>query len=932
MQDSSEEANDSISMSSTSTLFELPEYILRNLTPAKKSDSKDKNHRIRKLQIIQSKTLKLKKRSQTIQRKIQNLRLHQELISNKIAVNLSDNLHRANDRRMAFLAKRRERARKVQLNSLRLPVVLPLSVESIAFPKNGESRIEFAIGDIQSIIIIQRSIKKYVLLLNVNHFKTFQVSKRLTQMTYNEILLLLKPLTEFTKTTVSILRNLNLPDILPQQRYKSFLYSLIMIADYKDSLIHHTHSGFNTNISDRNMNNLANSVSLLLFKLADSVLNKFTEFIHSDLNEIRDPWSLPKLELCKSWKVYHFLFQAFRTLHFNNCMVIINDAMEIANKQLLVCKAIEIEIQRERYANNHKYLYKLSQVFNFSSTEWAYFGEDPDTFINNIKLQVFDKILPERPKVKAGVEVLEGLDNIIESSSNHSIIFGRHIFNIPPKIPINKWRKYWIQQYRAEKRINIRNRYGIPNTLRSGFFNLNHQTTLSNIYIENVFRELGMVSIHNKYESLRLEKDLHLFLTDFDLIVSDVFLILFEYCIKFEDSNNSEGFDIAITQFRTLKNSYQVANPNTNEELLQYFKLHFLCLSHLASIGPFVLDFVPIACSGFIDILNNLKQVSLNEFEVFINFYEELEILVMNLWVNKCKNDSIKKIKSFENVCQFISKKNFKIENATNSPHLRFPLFYNFLSRYDRDFDRHVLLYNSIIDSTFEYPDFESFLVNASSLRYFRHIYINSILDNLWNCNNNYDPDYSTNEFNVFFKEEMKVLIIKCRALLISDCVLHLILNICSKAKTSLNTQQNQNLKGVNILKMADIIVRYFSENINAPDIDAFIYKIIDDHFEIDLSLDIDILVSYVHKEYNTLIEKDGYSLLKQTLTEKFVKLINTDPISTEFEYLLKGNFKYFSIPTRQVIAEINEILEEIYDLYSPLLNWIYKDIGKPTI
>lgn len=932
MQESSEEANDSISTSSTSTLLELPEYILRNLTPTKRSNSKDKNHRIRKLQIIQSKTLKLKKRSQTIHQKIQNLKLHQEIISNKIAEDLSDNLYRANERRMAFLAKRRERARKLQLTSLKLPIVLPLSEEPIACPKNGGNRKEFVVGDIQSIIIIQKRIKKHILLRNINHFKAFQVSTRLTQMTYNETLLLLKPLTEFTKTTVAILRNLNLPDILPQQKYKSFLYSLIMIADYKDSLIYHTHSGFNTNISDRNINNLANSVSLLLFKLAETVIHKFSEFIYSDLNEIEDPWSLPKLKLCKSWKVYHFLFQIFRSLHFNNCMVIINDALEIVQKQLLASQAIEIEMQREKYADNHKYLYKLSQVFKFSGTEWAYFGEDPRSFVNNIKLQVFDKALPERPKVKASIEVLEGLDNITESPSNHSIIFERLIFNVPPKIPINKWRKYWVQQYRAEKRMNINNRYGIPNTLKSGFFNLNYQNTSSNIYVENVFRDLDMASTHSKYESLRGEKDLHLFLTDFDFIVSDIFLILYEYCIKFENINNSEGFDIAITQFRTLKNSYQVAKSSTHKELLQYFKLHFFCLSHLASIGPFVLDFVPNACSGFIDILNHLQQVSPNEFEVFINFYEELEILGMNLWVNKCKNDSIKKTKSFENVCLFISRKNFKIENGTNSPHLRFPLFYNFLSRYDNDFDRHFLLYSSIIDSTFEYPDFESFLVNALSLRYFRHIYINSILGNLWNRNSKYDPDYLTNEFNVFFKEEMKVLSIKCRVLLISDCVLHLILNFYSKAEISLNGQHYMKFKGVSIQKMADIIIRYFSENINPPDIGVFISNLIGAHTEEDLNLNIDHLISYVYKEYNTLIEQDGYSLLKRTLTDKFVKLINTDPISTEFECLLKGNFKYFTIPTRQIIDEINEILEEIYDLYSPLLNWIYKDIGEPTI
>ena len=47
---------------------------------------------------------------------------------------------------------------------------------------------------------------------------------------------------------------------------------------------------------------------------------------------------------------------------------------------------------------------------------------------------------------------------------------------------------------------------------------------------------------------------------------------------------------------------------------------------------------------------------------------------------------------------------------------------------------------------------------------------------------------------------------------------------------------------------------------------------------------------------------------------------------------LIEGKLHIFYDSTRQIIDEINEILEEIYDLYSPLLNWIYKDIGEPTI
>lgn len=931
MQEGSEEADDSISASSNSAQFELPEYILKNLTPTRRSNSKDKNHRIRKLQIIKSKTFKLKKRSQTINQKIRTLRLHREIISNKIAEDLSDNLQRANERRMAFLAERREKARKVQLTSLKLPIVLPLplSMEILTPSESRQNGVEFSVENIKDVIIIQKRVKKYILLQNINQFRAFNVSTRLTRMTYSEALLLLNPQTEFVKTTVSILRNLNLPDILPRQKYKSFLYSLIMIADYKDSLIHHTHSGFNTNISDKNINNLANSVSLLLFKLAETMIIRFVEFVHSEPKEIENPWSLPKLKLCKSWKVYHFLFQIFRSLHFNNCMVIINDALEIVQKQLLVCQAIEIEMQRKKYVSNHKYLSKLSQVFNFSGTEWAYFGEDSVGFIDNLKLRVFDKTIPERPKVRASIEVLEALDNLVENPTNHSIVFDNLVFHIPPKIPINKWRKYCVQVYRTKKRKINQNRYGIPKQLKSGFFNKNSQNTPSNLYIENVFRDLGMDSIHTKYEVLRCDKDLHLFLANFDFIVSDTFLILFEYCIKFEDSNNSEGFDIAIAQFRTLKNSYQVARYNTHKELLQYFKLHFFCLSHLASIGPHILDFVPNSCSGFIDILNTLQNISPEDFEVFINFYEELEILIMNLWLNRCKNNSEEKIKTFENICQFLSKKNFKIENGTNSPHLRFPLFYKFLSQYDSNFDRHLLLYSSIIDSTFEYPGFESSSMNASSFRYFKLVYINSIMNNLWNHNSKYDPDYSTNEFNVFFKDEIKVLITKSRVLLISNCVLHLIFNFYYKE--SADNQEDKNFKTVSIRKMANTIIEFFSENTNSPEIGFFLHDVVKAHTNETLKLHIHDLICYVHKEYVKLIEYDGESLLKMTLTGKFVSLINADPMSSEFEYLLNGNFKFFTLQTRLIIAEINEILNEIYELYSPLLNWIYRDIGEPS-
>lgn len=928
MKENSEEANDSFSASSTSTLFDLPENILRNLTPIKKSNFKEKKHRIRKQQIIQTKTHKLKKRSEIINRKIESLKINQEILSNRIAKNLSENLRLANERRMAFLEKKRERARRVQFTKLRLPIALssPLKVTTIE-----ENCVENVSKDVRSVIIIQRNIKKHLLLLNVNYFKQLHLLSKVQNMSYTETLQLLNSLTEFTKITISVLRNLGMPDILPNQKYKSFFYSLILVADYKDSLIEHIHSGFNTNIADKNMNNLVNSISLLLFKLAKLVLERFIEFINCDERDIIHPWSIPKLKFCKSWRIYHFLFQIFRTMHFDNCVVIINDALGIVQNQLRVCSNPEINIQRENYVKNQRFLAKISQVFQFSGTEWAYFGQDSSKFINNIKSQVFNRLVPERPKVSASLEVFHQLNNVVNSPSNHIISFNQFTFAVPPKISIYDWRKYWIRQYSRQENKIENNQYGIPNKLKSGFFNSLNLTNSLNIYVEDIFRDLDIKSIHDKYDSLLQEINLREFIIEFDIIVCDSFLLLFEYCINFNDYQNSEGYEIAMSQYTKLKNSYQVSNYNNQKELLQYFKLHFFCLSHLASLGPFVLNFVPNSCSNFIDKIQSIENASIDSFEDFVIFYKELEILIMNLWLRKCKFDNIESIKQFENVCQFISNKNYKIENGTNSPHLRFPLFYNYLMKYGTDFDKHIILYRSIIKSYFEYPNLETFTRIEPSFKYFQNVFINYVLKVI-SYPKEQQYDALNNEFYEFFREDTKAVVRKCNLIFLSNCVLNLILNYYSSTETNIHGNLGEAFNGTTIQRCTEILMDYFTHS-KDQDIAEVIFRLHGTDFNGgSLNLGIEHLIVYVRREYAKILEGNNYSLLKTTLLAKFEKLLKVNSSSLEFQYLLRGNFRHFTTQTMLAISELNEITNEIYGLYSPLLNWIYKDIGEPVI
>ena len=930
MVDSPEPECDSLSSASTTSSFDLPDYLLHALTPVRKATKKNSCYKERRSKIVEDRTKRLKDRSNMIKSKLERLKKDQEVLTRGFSKKLSDNLKSAKERKVVHLEERKRRARQVQVSALSCLFIRSNDV----FESGSEGRCLYSRSQIekektQKVIILQRGIRLFLLKKNIKFLKDFNFSEKIWKWSYPQALKFLRPDAILPKIMLTILRCLRLPDVSATSNYKCFFYSLILLADIRTSLYLHIPLGFNSNTCKAETNNFTNSIAILLIKLASSLTYSFILLLYCDPKQLADQFSPERINFSKRWRIYHFIFQIFKEVHFQNCKFLLEEAIRISDQELHLLEEEDVHLtnQRGEYGTCLDFFVKMNPAQSSRSDNWLYFGMLKMQFLSSISEYCLNKKVPSQPFIRVDQNALSEmfLDRCL--SSDRLILYERLNYNVPPNISIFTWRQYWINYYCKGGSFPLRGNQNHPMSMQTGLFRLASSEVG---YIDDSHRaarlELYGDSLDQKYETKLNENNFLVYLKSLDEIAREIFLMVFHYCLCFEHADRSKAQEITLTEFKTLTRSYQITGKSTELEICQYFKFHFCCLRNLVVIEPLALAYVPARCSEFIGLLSMSNQIRRGNFDDFFSFYRELELACCSLWVWRCRFTSVYNFKIFENVCQYASQKNLRIENGTNSAHLRFPIFYEFLSLEDPALGLSLNNYKATIDAFFEYPDLTDFSYNGRSYLYFRLVYFSYLFrPQKEGCFLSFHS--GCHEFSVFFSKHLANIKRRHREVIMSTAIFHLVLNYFFFGSDSGNLD-NFDITSLNTSKLAQEIFRNEEKQSRFDSIVSVLESCAGCKLA---NSTLKSFYRYFFFEYDKLCSKEESSLIKLVLEDKFY-FIATNNFNSSYstDSILRSNFRNYSCVVKGLISDSETVMQKIYDLYCPLLNWIYKDIGEP--
>lgn len=908
--------------------FQLPPDILRNLTPIRKKN-RVRPCTTRRNAFIENRRMCLEERSRIISERVRELKQRRDLFSKRLAKNLTNNLAVAKERRYKLLEAKRERARRhfLQNESQQVASKEICSSRSVEAPNKIPVSPDY---DSASLAVIRKAFKRTLLVKHSKLIKESKFFEMLPEMSYRQTLTLMKHDSKLVMSVVSLLRLFNLPDVMPKRLYRSFLYSFIMIADYMNSIATHNHGGFNSNGSNKKRNNLTNSLALLSYKLALLVINDFKSLVYSSIDDQLNPWCEQKLKLSKSWRYYHFFFLLYKSIHFENCISILDEALDIVENQLEILQNNDTSILKHRdfYLSNMKLLNHISNKVDLFKYDWDYFGLSQDYFLKEVIMILENLHRPQEILIRIDVNTLQNIHKPIKNSSYQNIKYNEYTFRIPPQISILHWRKYWVEVYKDFKKDQHQNM--VPSVVKAGLIQVSNNSNDFKLDILSISQKINEVNLHSKYDDLRNNMATRFIFGEIITVMVDNASLYLEYVSKMEYRDIDRSSHETATKWNFFKkNAENLKKESANFDYKAWKSTVSLFLEMIRA-GSSINESV---VKNFEDIVRelSLQRGEKNLVVSFIDALEEFEVLVMNLWLQKCNIRSSENLKIFENVCQFASENKFKIELGTNSPQLRFPRFYQFLMDNDDKFLSHFSNYGSMINASFAHPNLHSNEFDQKASNYFRVIYAKFVLRSPLEysyCNELLGRYGSINEFTDLFKGDIQALLNNIHILIKSSTLFHLTisfystqflgnsgisyLSLISKGKLSRAVKTHFVEKEcVTVLELENIVRAGFSRQ--------------------DVPLYIDSLLAYYRKQKtsdhnSTTNEKQ----ISQLFSSKLAAFLALPSESNILRNLLSGNFHTFQELALQILSDFHFFTIVNYELYSPLLNWIYRDIGEP--
>ncbi|CUM65260.1 uncharacterized protein PRCAT00002893001 [Priceomyces carsonii] len=843
--------------------FQLPSSVLKNLTPTKSPghprspiSPRDTQHYERRKSYLLARTHRLKERKSMIDERVLNVAQKRRLLKNKRLRNLNRSLEMASARRNEYLAAISKRAHNFQSRLVASDEPYDLCQESI-FKENirNTPNFEYEELEIRKLVLIQRRIKKYLLQKAVLLLENTSFLDQFMHMSFNECTKILQTDSVERSSMLTILRCLDIPDITYRQTYKTFFYAFILICDLNDSIKRNVHPTYNTNIEDEQQNMFNNFIWLLLFKIANLLISSFKDLLSS--RDFHKPYAF-----IDNWNQYIFLFNIFKTNHLHNLRRILNQSLEIVSRQ------VEITNQDNEISKIKDNLTKEKLLLH------KYRHTKVENRINVDELRFIELI-------KSSISQIQVPEIFYYRILTNQIIFENYKFSLPPVLSNKLWRRYWFLEYLKEF---IENRQH-PLLLRTGYIRPFSDNVL---HIDEVLSSLGLTSVYEQFDILHGLPLIELQYRFVELLNKD-----FMVFVKFSKMNKefNENHETFLEKYNQLADSWEDASSDLRTYLVEYFQI----LTDLTNSYRYTsLHEIPQICLA--RVLSSLE-LTMSTIHDVLHSYKEYKLLLINLWINKCKFKGFANFSMCENVMIFIfNNAALRFLIYTNSPQLKYPKFYEYLS--SSGYSVKLSSYSSILEGAFDLPALMNENLNPKSVKFFSLVFRKSIVDG----------NLLGHELNDTYLHEFKRLGDIVANLIESTLTLNLILNFYNNVDTD---------QSIILLKPNEMIQKLLDR-------------------KDDLATIVNSCLTsgpYDNLRLQQFLKYHRHSLtsIRTILTQKFLNLLCADYGSANFNAILHSSFYYSREYATKVARDVHHTVYFVCKLHSPLLNWIYKDIGEPS-
>ncbi|RCK64120.1 hypothetical protein Cantr_10548 [Candida viswanathii] len=679
--------------------FQLPNDILKNLTPVMKSPPRDKlAPNLRKQELLQKIRLKLLEKSSRISKKIIELQRKRQLSQKYKSKKLNDELDQANLRRNKYLNLVRQRAarfyKEVEISetstkSFTLQQTTPNKPKGDAAATNPCLPPGF---DEELIRPVQKLAARFLFYKYLHIIRKSQFLDTFHTLSFNQVLQISNTNSEIRTGITFILKYLQVPHLLGQE-YKSFFYCFIMIVDFNDCMNydrhqgssntgyqhHHHHPGFNVNTKSDDEQELFynNCIWLMVYKYGQYVINEFRRIVHEDVSQVSPSF-------LKYWDEYNFVFKVFKWNHYKNLKCLLVDSINIVNKQIKALNHLNDDSVIADLGDQHKKLndelvllnrYQLDELRNFNSSS------EVESFVNAFNSHVTDVCLSSPQNHR---------DPYIQNKSTF-ICYNNIKFYIPNVFPVANWRKYWFYRFLQLESDRNNDSYKFPTKIKSGHF-------------------------YNPPEGYH---------DDDEVDVQDIMEVNYKSIPIKETYNNLLNFYLDFTSsYYEIKEDEIIVSDESDLAFLQnmqHLVQHHELTSGAINYNNVLLELIGKCISDLNSPFYNQSIGELNEF-------------IYKLFIKKCQftSSNFNLFRNFENLyvllnnCQNFSSLKFNIH--TFNPSLIFPQFYQFvvLKHHELNLNQCKSIISSSLRTSISRVITPSY--SSSSCRFYTDVFLDEII------------------------------------------------------------------------------------------------------------------------------------------------------------------------------------------------------------
>lgn len=608
---------------------------------------------------LAERSAQLRRRNQLVSAKAEETKRQKQELETLMSAQMLMQMSRAGERRLRHLDLVREKARLLR-HFLEERALEEYGTEALAvWPVEAQAPETNELTP--QLKVIARAVRRFRLrrALKCRQCRLYFAKIVGFEISFKEAVILLR--SPAISCVENLLRSLGLPD-LGEDSYRWFLYSIVLISDFHESLNRNFDSlpGFNVNLREP----LAVSVHLpiLLYHLALRMFYTLRLFSDKDAS----PWCVRRLQFARNWRTYHFLFSIFRSNHKNASQQIANEAYAIGSTQHRILDAYGLlrsgDGIKENVALFKRHSRWLHSIKNYKELPWAQIGNTADAFCTDLEA-IATNCLAVRDS--SGNELfyddLLTSDALLPVQEPQTIQFGPDAFTIPPTTSLNNWRVQWFAKFKGE--LTVLESLKAPLQIRAGFFNSDNKA--------NMVTAMDVEAIFSEYHSQVHEGESRIETSVLQL--EELFRLCLMLCKHIGKGSELRHAEVSFMELRRLfKFKPEVEAEKMVHNYIRLLLLLVLQLLEIAHISTIEADDLTSETSiSLEELLDRLEMVT-----------NDLTVAVLASWAISCAFPTSQEFVVFENVVQLLTRDAMRQSMGNDFPHVRFSPVYGFLYEY----------------------------------------------------------------------------------------------------------------------------------------------------------------------------------------------------------------------------------------------------------